>query len=81
MRDGKSLLLDSETAGDEPPLTRAEEIRQRIAQRREELRRAAEEGGPPPTTPQVNYREAIQSMIGARRDDQENDQENNDSEQ
>lgn len=71
----------NETAGDEPPLTRAEEIRQRIAQRREELRRAAEEGGPPPTTPQVNYREAIQSMIGARRDDQENDQENNDSEQ
>lgn len=73
-----------ETAGgdtEERPMTRAEEIRQRIAQRREELRRAAEEGGPPPETPQVDYREAIQSMIGARNDDQENEQENNDSEQ
>ena len=68
-------------AEEERPMTRAEEIRQRIAQRREELRRAAEEGGPPPETPQVDYREAIQSLIGTRKDDQENEQEKNDSEQ
>jgi hypothetical protein len=62
-------------------MTRAEEIRQRIAQRREELRRAAEEGGPPPETPQISYKDAIQSLITTRKDDPENEQENNDSEQ
>ncbi|MBT8051465.1 MAG: hypothetical protein HKO85_05760 [Xanthomonadales bacterium] len=67
--------------GDVKPMTRAEEIRQRIAQRREELRRAAEEGGPPPETPQISYKDAIQSMITTRKEDPENEQENNDSEQ
>lgn len=48
--------------GDDQPLSRAEEIRQRIAQRREELRRAAqeEEQDAPPA---VDYKQAVQSMI------------------
>ena len=55
-------------AGDEPaaeeaaPLSRAEEIRQRIAERREELRRAAEEDSADPEKP-ANYRAAIQSLM------------------
>jgi hypothetical protein len=56
------------------PLSRAEEIRQRIAQRREELRRAAEEKEQS-DEPEVDYRNAIQSMVsGSRRktDDDEN---------
>lgn len=63
-------------AGSDEPLSRAEEIRQRIAERREELRRAAEEaeqsgGGQdageqePPAQP--DYRQAIQSMISGNR--------------
>ena len=44
------------------PLSRAEEIRQRIAQRREELRRAAEDREQD-EEPAVDYRQAIQSMI------------------
>jgi hypothetical protein len=50
----------------DPPLSRAEEIRQRIAERREELRRAAEERAdnreddrPEP----ANYQDAMQSLI------------------
>lgn len=54
--------------GDQP-MSRAEEIRQRIAERREELRRAAEENGQAsseqPKKP--NYQEAIQQMIQGRR--------------
>ena len=67
-----------EEAGD-PNLTRAEEIRQRIQQRREELRRAAEEGGDPQAqqqlTPQVDYRQAIQAMMAGRKDQEEDDSE------
>jgi hypothetical protein len=44
------------------PLSRAEEIRQRIAQRREELRRAAEAKADD-EEPEADYRSAIQSMI------------------
>jgi hypothetical protein len=44
------------------PLSRAEEIRQRIAQRREELRRAAEDKEQDEAPP-ADYRQAIQSMI------------------
>jgi len=56
------------------PMTRAEEIRQRIAERREELRRAAAEqqSGEKPAT---DYQTAIQSMIGARTTRKENDDE------
>jgi hypothetical protein len=64
-------------AGEEAdrPLSRAEEIRQRIAERREELRRAQEEGGEPPEAPTADYRQAIQNMIqGRRQETQENDE-------
>ncbi|MDT8320628.1 MAG: hypothetical protein RQ826_08890 [Xanthomonadales bacterium] len=73
---------ERDTDGEEP-LSRAEEIRQRIAERREELRRAAEDGAAngasaakqsqqqPPS-----YREAIRSMIGSRQEKQTD--ENND---
>lgn len=45
------------------PMTRAEEIRQRIEERREELRRAAEERD---ASQAQSYRDAIQSMIQDR---------------
>jgi len=71
---GEASEQEAEQAAEGPSISRAEEIRQRIAQRREELRRAAEEGGPEPVTPKVNYQEAIQSLMNARRNDQENDE-------
>lgn len=53
--------------GDEDaPLSRAEEIRQRIQERREELRRAAEEARESGSGETEDYRSAIQSMINAR---------------
>jgi len=56
--------------GDQP-LSRAEEIRQRIAERREELRRAAEaqRSGEKPAD---DYQATIQSMIGGRTKSNEN---------
>jgi hypothetical protein len=52
-------------AGEDQPLTRAEEIRQRIAERREELRRAAEaeKSGEKEVS---DYQMAIRSMMGAK---------------
>lgn len=69
---------DGQQKGDEgeaQPMSRAEEIRQRIAERREELRRAAEEGGEDPAKP-ADYRSAIQQMMNGRKDqaNDENDQ-------
>ncbi len=72
-------------AGDgDQPLSRAEEIRQRIAERREELRRAAEadeQDNPQKASPQAadknqrTYQQAVQSMIGRRaRDESEDDE-------
>ncbi len=49
---------------DEEPLTRAEEIRQRIAERREELKRVAEENGERQGT---SYQDAIKSMVERNR--------------
>lgn len=64
-------VAEAEPAQDgEQPMTRAEEIRQRIAQRREELRRAAEENEPGQKKdgePKADYRSAIQSMISGDR--------------
>ena len=63
-------------AGDsdsDEPLSRAEEIRQRIAQRREELRRAAEDKEQD-EAPQVDYRQAIQSMVSGSRRKKEQDE-------
>jgi general secretion pathway protein N len=70
----------AQESGDEEsdrPLSRAEEIRQRIAERREELRRAAEENAEnerqQPSTP--NYQDAIKKMIQGKqtRTDDENE--------
>jgi len=64
-----------EGAGDgDQPMTRAEEIRQRIAERREELRRAAE-AEEREEKPASEYQKAIQSMMGARAKAKENDDE------
>lgn len=51
-----------EAGESDQPLSRAEEIRQRIAERREELRRAAEDNEASSPKPQ-DYRSAIQAMI------------------
>ncbi|MGK2925202.1 MAG: hypothetical protein ACSLE2_06230 [Lysobacterales bacterium] len=66
----------SDAAADGEPLTRAEEIRQRIQERREELRRAAEEEAAGGQEQTQDYRRAIQSMIGGRKDQatEENEQ-------
>lgn len=64
-------------AEDTAPISRAEEIRQRIAERREELRRQNEDGGEPAQAAQpADYRQAIQKMIQGRKDQEqdENDQ-------
>jgi hypothetical protein len=53
-------------AGDEP-LSRAEEIRMRIEERRKELRRAAEAARESGAEETDEYRSAIQSMISARK--------------
>jgi hypothetical protein len=50
--------------GEDQPLSRAEEIRQRIAERREELRAAAEAEE---ENEQMTYSQAIQSMMGQKR--------------
>jgi hypothetical protein len=55
------------------PLSRAEEIRQRIAQRREELRRAAEDKEQD-EAPTMDYRQAIQSMINSPKQKKEQDE-------
>ena len=62
-------------SGDQP-MTRAEEIRQRIAERREELRRAAEEGDGEQKTPaQVDYRQAIQAMMAGKKNQDKDESE------
>ena len=70
----------AQTAGEEPqedaPMSRAEEIRQRIAQRREELRRAAEEGGEPPEPARPTYQEAIEALMQGRQQDTQKQDEN-----
>lgn len=76
--------LAVEKGDGDQPLSRAEEIRQRIAERREELRRAAEadeQDNPQKTSPQAvqkeqrSYQQAIQSMVGRKRQDESKDDE------
>jgi len=55
------------------PLTRAEEIRQRIAQRREELRQAAEEEGDEAVDPR-EYRRQLQSKLTGVRNKEKSDE-------
>ena len=53
---------------DQQPLSRAEEIRQRIAERREELRREAEQAAQPEQDNEPpRYEQAIQNMISRNR--------------
>ncbi len=59
---------------EDQPLSRAEEIRQRIAERREELRRAAEENE---QVEPVSYQQAIQAMIGQKRQEKSNNESEN----
>jgi hypothetical protein len=61
--------------GESEQLSRAEEIRQRIAERREELRREAEQSQDDgqAEAEQANYKNVIQSMIGRNRKSQSND--------
>ncbi|MEJ2385211.1 MAG: hypothetical protein P8Y54_12610 [Xanthomonadales bacterium] len=66
--DGDAAAAD----GDDRPLSRAEEIRQRIAERREELRRAAEENEQAqPRRPAYNA--AIQQLIQGKRTETEDE--------
>jgi len=53
--------------GGDQPMTRADEIRQRIAERREELQRAAEEGEQAQRAAPPDYRSAIQKMMLSRK--------------
>ena len=61
-------------SGEDQPLSRAEEIRQRIAERREELRRAALENE---QVEPVSYQQAIQAMMGRKRQEQSNNESDN----
>lgn len=67
---------------DDQPLTRAEEIRQRIAERREELRRQAEEQEAESATKKggaSSYQSAIQNMINRNRNKDKPDDEKNEN--
>jgi hypothetical protein len=76
--DESETTSQSAPSGDgesDQPLSRAEEIRQRIAQRREELRRAAEDKEQDQAQ-EIDYRTAIQSMVsGAGKKKEENENE------
>jgi hypothetical protein len=65
----------SEQVQDDAPMSRAEEIRQRIAERREELRRQQEEADQPAEQATPNYRQAIEALMkGRQQDTQEQDE-------
>lgn len=68
---------DQARQGEDQPLSRAEEIRQRIAERREELRRAAEEGEQGDQAEAVNYQQAIQAMMGKKRQEKSKNEKDN----
>ena len=63
----------ADEGGEDAPMTRAEEIRQRIQERREELRRAAEAAQEEGGQQQMDYQTAIQSMISGRKKRAENE--------
>lgn len=74
--DGQQEASSSE----DRPMSRAEEIRQRIAERREELRRAAEEGGAEEAKP-ADYRSAIQQMIQGQKNQGQKNQASDENDQ
>ncbi len=68
------------SSGTDEPLSRAEEIRQRIAERREELRRQAgsrSAGSKRDSSKETAYQSAIRSMINRRNKNDENEEKNN----
>lgn len=71
--DPSKQAAQTQDGDSDQPLSRAEEIRQRIAQRREELRQAAE-ANKQEQEPEVDYRSAIQSMVSGSRRKQEQDE-------
>jgi hypothetical protein len=83
--EGEEEVASADTAEDgeltEKPLSRAEEIRQRIAERREELRRQAESGGGNQRGRRSNetaYQAAIENMINRGRQKNETDDDEED---
>jgi len=66
------VSAEGEGEGGDQPMTRAEEIRQRIAERREELRREAEaeQSGEKQLT---DYQTAVRAMIGIKQQPKENE--------
>lgn len=72
--ENKQAGTDQALQGEDQPLSRAEEIRQRIAERREELRRAGEEKE---QNEPVNYQQAIQAMMGKKRREQSKNESDN----
>lgn len=70
-----AAAANGEEGGEDRPMTRAEEIRQRIQERREELRRAAEEQKEANEEQAANYRQAIQSMMSGREEQTSDDDE------
>jgi hypothetical protein len=72
---------EQQSSDGEQPLSRAEEIRQRIAERREELRRQAEaeEADSTSQQPQVSkYQSAIQNMMKIKNEDKKKDDDESD---
>lgn len=70
--DGKNGDSNLARQSEDQPLSRAEEIRQRIAERREELRAAAEANG---EDPGKDYQQSVQSMLVNKRQNADNEQE------
>jgi len=65
---GQSAAGAQPGESDQEPLSRAEEIRQRIAERREELRQEADQAAQPEKSNEPpSYEQAIQNMIGRNR--------------
>lgn len=75
-RTSQDETAQESQAEDDAPLSRAEEIRQRIAERREELRRAAEEGGAEAEAEKpADYRSAIQALMSRSKKQAEDENE------
>lgn len=88
MPDPETVVADEGAAGaagaegEGQPLSRAEEIRQRIAERREELRRQAEENQaerPANNARATQYNSAIRNMINRNRENEEEQKKDGDN--
>ena len=70
----QAAAASEQQAAEDAPLSRADEIRQRIAERREELRRAAEEDDGKAEEP-ADYRSAIQALMSRNKNQAEDENE------